>query len=267
MPRREEQNERIALAALISVFAIGTALAQDAACATKAVGSDGKRSRRRQDELPGKCKRKPASPRAVDRTAGRSRRCLEDFMTKMPARAPAARKLQVSSASSLVSIKSRQHQARQHCISAAASSVSRRCVRSAPPDDAARVRRGTHRSRARNRRNWKSRSMKLSADLPRSGRSFGRSVPGKCRRTPLRPAISLRVEGGPCAHRSDHRRRPAGLLLGQLLQKQGIDNVISSGRRPSTCSPASALADRAATSICSTRPRRRRAHAFARAYP
>ena len=34
--------KRIALAALISVFAIGTALAQDAACATKAVGSDGK---------------------------------------------------------------------------------------------------------------------------------------------------------------------------------------------------------------------------------
>ena len=34
--------KRIALAALISVFAMGTALAQDGACATKAVGSDGK---------------------------------------------------------------------------------------------------------------------------------------------------------------------------------------------------------------------------------
>jgi hypothetical protein len=76
--------KRIALAALISVFAIGTALAQDAACATKAVGSDGKPlAGAAKTSFLAKCKREACTPKAVG-SDGRplAGAALKSFMTK-----------------------------------------------------------------------------------------------------------------------------------------------------------------------------------------
>jgi hypothetical protein len=76
--------KRIGLAALISVFAIGTALAQDPTCATKAVGSDGKPlAGAAKTSFLAKCKREACTPKAVGSNgqplAGAA---LKSFMTK-----------------------------------------------------------------------------------------------------------------------------------------------------------------------------------------
>lgn len=61
--------QRIVLATLLSLFAIGPALAQDAACASKAVGKDGKPlAGAAKTAFLTKCKREACEPKAVDKS-------------------------------------------------------------------------------------------------------------------------------------------------------------------------------------------------------
>ena len=60
--------KRIVLAAAISLLAFGSAMAQEAACATKAVGSDGKAlAGAAKTAFLTKCKKDACEPKAVDK--------------------------------------------------------------------------------------------------------------------------------------------------------------------------------------------------------
>ena len=60
--------KRIILAATISLFAVTTAMAQDATCATKAVGSDGKPlAGAAKTAFLTKCKKDACEPKALDK--------------------------------------------------------------------------------------------------------------------------------------------------------------------------------------------------------
>ncbi len=60
--------KRIVLAATISLFALGPAMAQGATCASKAVGSDGKPlAGAAKNSFLTKCKREACEPKAVDK--------------------------------------------------------------------------------------------------------------------------------------------------------------------------------------------------------
>ena len=60
--------KRIVLATMISLLAAGSALAQDAACASKAVGKDGKSlAGAAKTAFLTKCKREACEPKAVDK--------------------------------------------------------------------------------------------------------------------------------------------------------------------------------------------------------
>jgi hypothetical protein len=60
--------KRIAIAALVSLFAVGAAMAQDATCETKAVGKDGKPlAGAAKTAFLKKCKQDACEPKAVDK--------------------------------------------------------------------------------------------------------------------------------------------------------------------------------------------------------
>jgi hypothetical protein len=64
----EQQMKRIALAAMISLFAVSAAMAQDATCAAKAVGKDGKPlAGAAKTAFLNKCKKDACEPKAVDK--------------------------------------------------------------------------------------------------------------------------------------------------------------------------------------------------------
>jgi hypothetical protein len=80
--------KRIALAATISLFAVSAAMAQDATCAAKAVGSDGKPlAGAAKTSFLTKCKQDACAPKAVDSPASRrSWRCEDQLHEEMPGR-------------------------------------------------------------------------------------------------------------------------------------------------------------------------------------
>jgi hypothetical protein len=60
--------KRVALAVVLSIFAFSPALAQDATCSTKAVGSDGKAlAGAALKSFMTKCKKDACEPKAVDK--------------------------------------------------------------------------------------------------------------------------------------------------------------------------------------------------------